>query len=67
MAFIVNEQLYGIGLTEYHYYLLTFDSLTIMSTLTLKVVYFFDLHIKTMGTVKGMIYDRSAECFWIYC
>ena len=53
----VTEQIYGIGLTKYNYYILTFDTITMMSTITKKVVHFFDLNIKTMGKAIGMVYD----------
>jgi hypothetical protein len=43
----VVEMPIGIGITEYHYYILHPDILTIMSRITEKVVHFFDL--KDMG------------------
>lgn len=45
----------GIGLTEYHYYILHKDSLTIMSLLTESVVENYDL--TSMGRVLRMEYD----------
>ncbi|CAD8168275.1 unnamed protein product [Paramecium octaurelia] len=61
------EQLYGIGLTKYHYYLLTFDTLTIINLLSMTVVAYFDININTSGKALGMLYDQGTECFWVWC
>ena len=45
----VVEMPIGLGLTEYHYYILHSDILTIMSRITEKVIIFFDL--KDMGLI----------------
>lgn len=42
----------GVGLTEFHYYILHIDFLTILSRITEKVVKTYDL--KGMGNVTGM-------------
>lgn len=59
-AYQIQEQLYGIGLTRFHYYLLTFDTITIINIITQSVVTYFDLNIKTMGKVIGMVYDNGT-------
>ncbi|CAD8103565.1 unnamed protein product [Paramecium sonneborni] len=61
------EQLYGIGLTKYHYYLLTFDALTIINLLSMTVVAFFEININSSGKAIGMLYDQGTDCFWIWC
>ena len=66
-AHTIQEQLYGVGLTRYHYYLLTFDTITILNIITQNVVEYFDLNVKMMGKVQGMTFDQATQCFWIYC
>lgn len=54
----------GIGLTEYHYYLLHIDGLTVVSRITESVVHYYDL--RSMGYILGMNYDKENKAFWIY-
>lgn len=56
----------GIGLTEFHYYILHQDSITIMSRITEQVVESYDLKEDMQGPAIGMIYDKALESFWIY-
>lgn len=51
-------------LSEFHYFILHSDSLTIMSRISEKIVQKFDL--KTMGIVFGMSYDYSNQSLWVY-
>ncbi|KAM3137990.1 hypothetical protein pb186bvf_009885 [Paramecium bursaria] len=53
-----------IGLSEFHYYILTQDALHIVSRITLLTVQKYD--IKHLGRIQGMQYDKANDWFWIY-
>ncbi|EAS00573.1 vacuolar sorting protein, putative (macronuclear) [Tetrahymena thermophila SB210] len=65
--FLIEERILKIGLTEFHYFLLHEDCLTVMSRLDQKVVTTFELG-NMQGPVIDMIYDDSSSqrSFLIY-
>ena len=53
----------AVGLTDFHYYLLFQDGISILSTITKKVV----LYEEFKGSlVSDMAYDRASSTFWIF-
>ncbi|KAL4455337.1 hypothetical protein ABPG74_012489 [Tetrahymena malaccensis] len=60
----VDEMPIDILLTEFHYILLFYDNLTIMSRINERIVATYDL--KSMGVVYGMQYDSFNKIIWIY-
>ncbi|KAL4452788.1 hypothetical protein ABPG74_002353 [Tetrahymena malaccensis] len=60
----VKEMPIDIFLSEFHYFLLHSDQLTILSRINEKIVQKFDL--KFMGIVYGMSFDYSSQSLWIY-
>ena len=53
----------AVGLTDFHYYLLFQDGITVLSTITQKVV----THEQFKGSlVSDMSYDRTSSTFWIF-
>ena len=54
----------AMGLSEFHYFLLHSDGLTIVSRITEKVVGYYDM--RQMGHILGMQYERSGQGFWVY-
>lgn len=56
----------AVGLSEFHYFLLHSDCLTIISRITEKVVTYYDSQLRQMGHILGMQYESSTEAFWIY-
>ncbi len=62
-AYQVQESPLSIGVTDFHYYLLFQDSITIMSSITQKLV----IHEEFKGTlVSDMAYERATGIFWIF-
>jgi hypothetical protein len=57
-AYEVREMPTAIGLSEFHYFLLHSDGLTIVSRITEKVVAFYDM--RPLGHILGMQYERSS-------
>ena len=55
----------AVGLTDFHYYLLFQDSITILSTITQKVIVHAQDDFKG-GLISDMAYDRSSATFWIF-
>lgn len=54
----------AIALTQYHYYILDKNALTILSRITQKIVHTEDL--RSMGYLIGLIQDTDNECIWVY-
>lgn len=53
----------AVGLTDFHYYLLFQDGISILSTITKKLV----LYEEFKGSlVSDMAYDRASSTFWIF-
>ncbi len=62
-AYQVQETPISIGVTDFHYYLLFQDSITIMSSITQKLV----VHEEFKGSlVSDMAYERNTGIFWIF-
>ena len=53
----------AIGITEFHYYLLHSDCLTIMNRVTQVIEKVCELR---GGLVLDMIFDKSTSVYWIY-
>ncbi|EGR29063.1 vacuolar sorting protein, putative [Ichthyophthirius multifiliis] len=64
-SYLIVEQPISIGITEFHYYLLHTDYLTIMSRISHKVVKEYNLQ-STLGKVIGMQFDSYSNGFIIY-
>lgn len=53
----------NIGISDFHYYLLFQDSITILSSVTQKLV----IHEEFKGNlVSDMAYEKSTGIFWIF-
>jgi hypothetical protein len=53
----------NIGITDFHYYILFQECLTIMSLITGNIVHYEDFK----GTlVCDMVYEQNTGVFWIY-
>ena len=62
-AYQITDNPINIGITDFHYYILFQESLTIMSLVTQKIVQFEDFK----GTlVSDMVYEQNTGVFWIY-
>ena len=62
-AYQVQETPISIGVTDFHYYLLFQDSISIISSITQKLV----VHEEFKGSlVSDMAYERSTGIFWIF-
>ncbi|CAD8189069.1 unnamed protein product [Paramecium octaurelia] len=59
-----SEMPVQIGLTDFHYFILSADSLTIFSKITQQEVQKYEL--RGMGRIMGMQYERDGKVFWIY-
>ena len=57
-------EILGLGLTQYHYFILQNNVITIMSRISQKIIHFFNL--SDMTDVKGMLFDVSEDCYWVY-
>ena len=56
----IQDHPLAIGLTDFHYYLLFQDSITIMSTITKKIIH----HEEFKGSlVSDMVFDQSSSTF----
>lgn len=60
---MMQEMPVAIGITEFHYYLLHSDCITVMSRVTQFVEKVYELR---GGLALDMAYDRSSSSFWIY-
>jgi hypothetical protein len=62
-ALQMQEYPINIGITDFHYYLLFQDSLTIMSSITQKIV----LNEEFKGSlISDMAYEKTTGIFWIF-
>ena len=62
-AYQMQEHPINIGITDFHYYLLFQESITILSTITQKIV----LTEEFKGAlVSDMTYEKKTGIFWIF-
>ena len=61
---LIKGEILGLGLTQYHYFILQNNVITIMSRISQKIIHFFNL--SDMTDVKGMLFDVSEDCYWVY-
>ena len=61
---LIKGEILGLGLTQYHYFILQKNMITIMSRISQKIIHFYDL--SDMADVKGMLFDVSEDCYWVY-
>lgn len=59
----IQDNPLAVGLTDFHYYLLFQDGVTIMSTITKKVVQYEEFK---NSLVSDMVFDRASSNFWIF-
>jgi hypothetical protein len=62
-AYQITDNPINIGITDFHYYLLFQESLTIISLVTQKIVQFEDFKGSLMS---DMVYEQNTGVFWIY-
>jgi hypothetical protein len=62
-AYAVSEMPISVGLTDYHYYLLFQESLTIVNRVTQQLIKSVDLK---GGSVVDMSYDRMNVLLWVF-
>lgn len=62
-SYQVQEVPISIGITDFHYYLLFQDNITIISSITQKVAHSKDFQGML---VTDMAYERSTGMFWIF-
>jgi len=53
----------AVGITDFHYYLLFQDAITIMSTITKKIIMYEEFK---GNLVSDMVFDRASSTFWIF-
>eukprot|EP00919_Chromeraceae_sp_WS-2016_P066978 GHVR01158413.1.p1 GENE.GHVR01158413.1~~GHVR01158413.1.p1 ORF type:complete len:136 (+),score=5.67 GHVR01158413.1:459-866(+) len=62
-AYQMQEYPVSIGITDFHYYILFQESITIMSTITQRIV----LYEEFKGNlVSDMVYEKNTGLFWIF-
>lgn len=62
-AYQITDNPINIGITDFHYYILFQESLTIMSLVTQKIVHHEDFKGMLMS---DMVYEQSTGVFWIF-
>lgn len=60
---MVQDNLLSVGITDFHYYLLFQDGITIMSTITKKIIHYEEFK---GSLVSDMVFDRASSSFWIF-
>lgn len=63
MAYSVQEMPLNIAMTDFHYYILHQDTLTIMSRITQKVVKCIEYK---GSSFVDLCYERSTSMLWVY-
>lgn len=62
-AFQITDNPINVGITDFHYYILFQESLTIMSLVTQKIVH----HEEFKGILMSdMVFEQNTGIFWIF-